>query len=164
MEESPMKIAREHSSNNGQTYFVTSQTWMRRELFRNPRWATLFLDVLRSYRPAKYLLHEFVLMRDHFHLIITPQTSLEKAVQFIKGGFSFRAKKELGSSLEVWQRGFSDHRIREAEDYQIHVSYLMGNPIRKGYCADIMEYPYSSRTAGVELDDVPQRLKPLCFR
>jgi putative transposase len=111
-----MKIAREHSSNNGQTYFVTSQTWMRRELFRNPRWAALFLDVLRSYRPAKYLLHEFVLMRDHFHLIITPQTSLEKAIQLIKGGFSFRAKKELGSGLEVWQRGFSDHRIRDAED------------------------------------------------
>ena len=158
-----MKISREHSSNNGQTYFLTSQTWMRRELFRNPRWAELFLDVLQSYRPAMYLLHEFVLMRDHFHLLITPQTSLEKAVQFVKGGFSFRAKKELGSSLEVWQRGFSDHRIRDAEDYQIHVSYLLGNPMRKGYCTGIMDYPYSSRATGVELDDVPQRLKPLCL-
>jgi len=34
-------------------------------------------------------------MPDHFHLLITPahEVSLEKAVQLIKGGFSFRAKK-----------------------------------------------------------------------
>lgn len=153
-------MTREPARNNGQTYFVTGQTWMRRGLFRNPRWAGLFLDTLQVYRPDKYLLHEFVLMTDHFHLIITPQTSLEKAVQFVKGGFSFRAKKELGSSMEVWQRGFSDHRIRDDEDYQIHVSYLLGNPIRKGYCRVVEEYPYSSRASGIELDDVPQRLKP----
>ena len=156
-----MKIQREHSSNNGQTYFVTSQTWMRRELFRNSRWAKLFLQTLQSYRPEKFLLDEFVLMPDHFHMIITPSESLEKTVQFVKGGFSYRAKKELGSSMEVWQRGFSDHRIRDVEDYQIHVSYILGNPIRKGFCSSIEEFPYCSRASGVELDDVPQRLKPL---
>lgn len=155
-----MKLKREHASNNGQTYFVTSATWMRRELFRNPRWAQLFVETVESYRPDKYLLHEFVLMPDHFHLIFTPCASLEKAVQFVKGGFSFRAKKELGSNLEVWQRGFSDHRIRDAEDYKIHVAYLLGNPVRKKYCGRIEEYPYSSRASGIELDYVPQRLKP----
>ncbi len=134
---------------------------MRRELFRNPRWAELFMRTLQAYRPEKFLLHEFVLMTDHFHLIITPQETLEKAVQFMKGGFSFRAKKELGASMEVWQRGFSDHRIGDAEDYQIHVAYIHGNPVKKNYCSRIEEYPYSSRASGVELDDVPQRLKPL---
>ena len=158
-----MKLNREHSSNNCQTYFVTSETWMRQYLFRNRRWAELFIKALSSYRPDKYLLHEFVVMPDHFHLIITPGESLEKAVQFIKGGFSFRAKRELGFRMEIWQRGFSDHRIRDAEDYQIHVAYLLGNPVRKKLCSRIEEYPYSSRVAGVELDDVPQRLKPLAW-
>jgi putative transposase len=100
-------------------------------------------------------------MTDHFHLILTPKGYLEKAIQFIKGGFSYRAKKELGSTMEVWQRGFSDHRIRDAEDYGIHVAYLLGNPVRKKYCGCIEEYPYSSRASGFEIDDVPQRLKPL---
>jgi REP element-mobilizing transposase RayT len=33
-------------------------------------------------------LHEFVIMPDHFHLIITPEERipLEKAIQYIKGG------------------------------------------------------------------------------
>jgi len=38
----------------------------------------------------KYLLHEFVLMPDHFHLLITPTSTLERALQLIRGGFSFR--------------------------------------------------------------------------
>jgi putative transposase len=38
----------------------------------------------------KYLLHEFVVMRDHFHLILTPTgITLERAMQLIKGRFSF---------------------------------------------------------------------------
>ena len=98
--------AREHATSNSQTYFVTSATWERRPLFRNPGWAELFLEVLHSYRGRAYLLHEYVLMPEHFHVIITPLTSLERAVQFVKGGFSFRAKKDLKSSMEVWQRGF----------------------------------------------------------
>ncbi len=91
-----MKPGREPARNNGQTYFVTSQTWQRRPLFLNPRWAELFLRVLDSYRGEGYLLHEYVLMPEHFHVLI-PRASLEKAVQLVKGGFSFRAKKEIGS-------------------------------------------------------------------
>jgi REP-associated tyrosine transposase len=129
-----LKPTREPATHNGQTYFVTSRTWQSRELFRNPRWAELFIDTLQNYRGKGYLLHQFVLMPDHFHVLLTPLVRLERAVQFIKGGFSFRAKKELGSSMEVWQRGFSDHRIRDAEDYAIHVAYMRGNPVRKQLC------------------------------
>jgi len=156
-----MKPVREHATNNRQTYFLTSTTWGRRGLFRDERWAKLFLEVLFHYRETGYQLHEFVLMWDHFHLIITPKTSLEKAAQFIKGGFSFRAKKELLSDLEVWQPGFSDHRIRDAEDYQIHKDYVYQNPVKRGLVSAPQDYPYSSAARTFHLDPVPQWLKPL---
>ena len=114
-----MKPAREHVTDNQQTYFVTATTWQRRALFNNARWADLFLETLQSYRGRGYLLHEYVLMPEHFHILITPVVTLERAVQFIKGGFSFRVKKELQSGMEVWQRGFSDHRIRDLQDFGI---------------------------------------------
>ena len=110
---------RERARNREQTYFVTSSTWERRHLFRTQTLAELFVVVLGQYRGSSYLLHEFVLMPDHFHLLITPGEALERAVQKIKGGFSFRVKKELGSNSEIWQRGFSDHRIRDWEDYPL---------------------------------------------
>jgi len=140
---------------------VTSSTWGRRALFQKERWARLLIDTLYHYRGSAYLLHEFLIMPDHVHVILTPRTSLEKAVQFIKGGFSYRAKKELGSNMEVWQKGFSDHRIRDASDYRIHQIYIQQNPVRKHLCERVEEYPYSSARAGFELDPAPPGLKPV---
>jgi putative transposase len=154
-----LKPAREHATNNAQTYFVTSGTWERRALFLAESWARLFFRNLQDHRDA-YLLHEFVLMPDHFHLMISPAVSLERAVQFVKGGFSYCAKLELGSSAEIWQRGFSDHRVRDDEDYEKHVHYIHLNPVKKHLCGKPSEYPYSSAFPGWKLDPIPQGLKP----
>jgi putative transposase len=129
-------------------------------LFRNPLWAELLLETLHSYRGRAYKLHEYVLMPEHFHVLITPCITLERAVQFIKGGFSFRAKKELGSSMEIWQTGFSDHRVRGIDDYANHAGYIHRNPVGRRLAESASEYPYCSAYPGTTKDDVPQWLKP----
>ncbi len=154
-----LKPAREHATNNSQTYFITSDTWERRALFLAEPWARLFFENLLSHRDT-YLLHEFILMPDHFHLMISPSIALERAVQYVKGGFSFRVKKELGSNAEVWQRGFSDHRIRDWADYEQHAYYIHLNPVKKRLCESPGLYPYSSAYPGWKLDPIPQGLKP----
>ena len=153
-----MKPTRVH---NFGTYFVTAATWERRSLFGSDPWAKLFLKTLYEYRATgKYLLHEFVLMPDHFHLIITPlDVPLERALQFIKGGFSFRAGRGLASAFEIWQKGFTDHRIRDAADYDRCREYILMNPVRARFCVEPGQYPYSSASSARVLDDVPQRLK-----
>jgi putative transposase len=158
-----LKPAREHATNNQQTYFVTATTWQRRALYQNSNWADLFLETLRSYRGRVYLLHEYVLMPEHFHIMITPTVTLERAVQFIKGGFSFRAKKELGSSMEIWQRGFSDHRIRDLVDFNVHVGYIYRNPVGRKLVESASEYPYCSAFLMSLKDDIPQWLKPQLY-
>jgi hypothetical protein len=100
-------------------------------------------------------------MPEHFHILITPAVTLERAIQFIKGGFSFRVKKELESSMEVWQIGFSDHRIRDAEDYAIHVDYIWRNPVGRKLVDSAVDYSYCSAFPGSQKDEVPQWLKPL---
>jgi putative transposase len=155
-----MKPTRAHATNAGHTYMVTSTTSDRQGHFRNERWARLFLDTLYRYRNSAYQLHEFVIMPDHIHILITPLTNLEKAVQFIKGGFSYRAKKDLGWNGEVWQKGFSDHRIRDARDYSEHIQYIRQNPVRARLCGTAEEFPYSSAHVGFELDSAPEGLKP----
>jgi len=88
-------------------YFITASTYQKQSLFQSDRMARLFLDVLQHYHlQKKYLLHEFVLMPDHFHLLITPTETLERALQLIKGGFSYRAKKELRFIGEIWQPSY----------------------------------------------------------
>ena len=155
-----MRPTHEPARNNQQTYMVTSETWGRRGLFRKERWARLFIDTLEHYRGAVYQLHAFVVMPDHFHALITPAGALERAVQFIKGGFSHRAKVELGSNMEVWQKGFSDHRIRDAADFDLHVRYIHENPVKAGFCEKASEFPHSSASDSFPVDEPPQRLKP----
>ncbi len=100
-------------------------------------------------------------MRDHFHLLMTPtEISVEKASQFIKGGFSYRVKKELGLNCEVWERGYVDHRIRDANDYWRHVEYTRQNPVKARIALTMEEYSYSSSHTGFELDPCPRGLKP----
>src|SRR6184192_3803924 len=130
------------------TFFVTTVTWQRTPLFRNPQKAELMTDVLAHYRDQKkYILHEFVIMPDHLHLLLTPAAdiSLERAVQLIKGGFSYRlgkAKRGL-----VWQESFTNHRIRDEHDYERHAGYIRMNPVRARLVERPEMYPYSSASA-----------------
>ena len=145
------------------TFFVTSVAHARNLLFKKEEMARLFLDVLQdNRRKGRFLLHEFVVMPDHFHLILTPaeDVSLEKAVQYIKGGFSFRVKKELGFQSLVWQESFTNHRIRDPEDYGHHREYIYQNPVEAGLAKTPSGYPFSSAFPGMELDPAPPGLKP----
>lgn len=63
--------------------------------------------------------------------------------------------------MEIWQIGFSDHRIRDAEDYQIHVEYIYRNPVGRKLVESASDYPYCSAFPGRSKDEVPQWLKPL---
>jgi putative transposase len=103
------------------TCFITSATFNRRRLFQVEVNANLFLETLQHYRrEGNYKLHAFVVMPDHIHLLLTPQQiTLERTIGLIKGGFSHR----LGSNLTVWQRGFTDHRIRNREELELRRDY-----------------------------------------
>ena len=92
------------------TFLVTSATYNRRRLFQLTTNADLFLETLQHYRrEGHFLLHDFVVMPEHIHLLLTPQnTTLERAVGLIKGGFSH----QIGSKFPVWQKGFTDRRAR----------------------------------------------------
>ena len=151
-------------SRTTRTFFVTSSTWGRRSLFQSERLARLFLDVLLECRAQeRYLLHEYVLMPDHFHALISvpPRVTVERAVQWIKGGFSYRAKKEAGFQGEVWQRGFSDEFIVDASGYCARCEYIRQNPVRAGLARVPEEYPYGSAGSDQKTDPMPLHLQGL---
>jgi len=154
----------EQVASNARTFFVTSSTCDKRNLLQSDRAAGLFLKVLYEYRAqGKFRLHEFVVMPDHFHLLLTvgSEISVEKAVQFIKGGFAFRAGKELGMKAPVWQKGFSEVRIVDSPAYSQIREYIRSNPVKRRLVLTPEQYPFSSAHSGFELDSRPQGLKPV---
>jgi len=109
--------------------------------------ASLFIEVLRSYmHSGKITVHDFVIMPNHVHILMTlpGEVTLEKAMQLIKGGFSFRASKELGFHGEVWQRGYSDVQIVDDQSFQQHREYIENNPVKAGLANAPDEYPFGT--------------------
>ena len=154
-----MRPTRETIRSNEFAYFVSTQTAARKPFFRHDRWARLMLSILNHYDGTGYKLHAYVVMPDHLHLLITPLESVEKLVQLIKGGFSFQAKRELEWSGEIWQPGFTDHRIRDIDDWQEHLAYISNNPVNAHLVGDGAEYEFM----GMPSIAFPQGLKPGSF-
>jgi putative transposase len=158
-----MSIPKRHATIPG-TYFVTSRTWQSRALFQVAAQCEIYIESLLKYRDqGTYQLHAFVLMPDHFHILLTPGESiaLERAVQFIKGGSAHEMAERLQMRFPVWQRGFSDHRIRDRVDYDKHLYYLLQNPVKRNLVVHPREYQWSSASGAYRMDEVPQGLKPL---
>ena len=130
---------------SARTFFVTTKTSQGRLLLQSERNATLLIDVLRSYvRAGKFRLHDFVVVPDHVHLLMTVGggMTIEKAMQFIKGGFSYRLKKECGYWGEVWQRGFSETRVENRPSLLEHREYIAANPVKAGLVDSPEKFPY----------------------
>ena len=127
------------------TFFVTTNAAAGKHLLQSERNAELFIEVLRHYvRERKFVVHDFVVMPNHVHILLTvgSEMSVEKAVQFVKGGFSYRLKKEYGYPGEVWQKGFSEVRVEDRESYLKHREYIAKNPVRDGLVREGEEFPH----------------------
>ena len=130
-------------------FFVTTKTYMGKHLLQSDRQAALLIDVLRScVLDRHFQILDFVVMPNHLHLLITlrEDMALEKAMQFVKGRFSYRVKRELGVTREVWQRGFSEVRAEGAENLERHHRYIAQNPVRAGLVRDGKPFPWCFET------------------
>jgi putative transposase len=157
-----MAIPKRHASIPG-THFVTSRTWESRKPFVAEPACQSFVEILVQYRDQEiYALHGSVLMPDHFHVLITPSqsVSLEKAVQFIKGGSARQLGQQPNMKFPVWQKGFSDHRIRDTDDFTAHAKYIEQNPVAKSLCVRPEEFRWSSASNTIKIDDPPRGLSP----
>jgi putative transposase len=67
-------------------------------------------------------------------------------MQLVKGGFSYRLKKEWGHLGEVWQRGFSETRVECRQSFIKHREYIAVNPVKAGLVERPEEFPIVSRT------------------
>jgi putative transposase len=82
-----------------------------------------------------------VVMPDHFHLLLTPLTTLERAMQLIKGDFSYRARKELGFTHEIGQPSYYDRRVRDVEEFLAFRDYIRRNSVTRGLVSDQRNAP-----------------------
>ena len=147
-----------HRTQPGATYFITTDTWQRRALFRKTEIAELVESAIFHYRDqGNYRVHRHVVMPDHIHIILTPgeTTTLEKSMQLIKGGSSREIGKRPGVRFPVWHAGFTEHQIRDQRDFDSHARYVDENPVKAHLAPTATEYRHGSAASRFTLDPWP---------
>jgi|GEM_PF-947552 len=96
-----------------------------------------------------------VVLPDHLHAIWTlpdDDTDYSTRWRLLKSRFSHwipdegvptfsqKRKAEVG----LWQRRFWEHRIRNQTDFDAHLAYCWGNPVRHRLVARAIDWPYST--------------------
>jgi putative transposase len=136
-------------------YFITTDTWQKHPLFINTALAKIVVEQIVSCRDRGfYKLHAFVLMPDHLHVLLTPgeATTVEKAMQMIKGGSAHRIGKEQPQNFPIWNSGFHDRWMRDEQEYRSSKRYIEQKPVEAKLAGSAERYEYSSASGKYVLD------------
>jgi putative transposase len=153
-----------HHTNAGWTYFVTTHSFQGVFLFQVQQTAEIIIAKILEYRDRQnFLLHDFVLMPNHLHLIVTPMlgVSPEKAMQLIKGGSSHEIHRIRGNKMEIWQAGFHESSVTSWSEYQKKRDYVQYNPVAAKLVNKVEAWAYGSASGRFVLDPIPQGLEPV---
>ncbi len=112
--------------------------------------AKMVLSALREgeSRFRRYLLHAFVVMPNHVHMLATPQVIASKWLGPLKGFTAHEANRILGTTGQTfWQDESYDHLVRDGEFERIR-RYIEWNPVKAGLASRPEDFPWSSAAVG----------------
>ncbi len=92
-----------------------------------------------------FILHAFVVMPNHVHLLLTPKAPVPKLMQGLKGPTARRSHQILKrTGRAFWQEESYDHGVRDEREFGRIRAYIEENPVRAGWVAVAQDYRWSS--------------------
>jgi len=154
-------MARKWSNQNlpGALHFVTGNLLDRIPVFKQEACCYAFLktcgDLMNEW-PSKMI--AYVLMPDHFHLVVNPRdgriTQLIGALKSLSARrivetaheMDFRREKpdDDGSTHHVWQESFKAMPLWSSWMIWQKINYIHANPVKAGLVKSAKDYPWSS--------------------
>ena len=131
----------------GQMYFLGCNLDQRRRCLEHSELAELLIRLYVAERDRGGIaLHAYVVMPDHYHVLLTLQgtTSISAVVRKAHSLFAPRCRELFGPHRRIWQRRFYDHVVRDEDDLHDKWSYIHYNPIKAGLVEDAVKYRWSS--------------------
>lgn len=95
----------------------------------------------------RYLLHAWVIMPNHVHLLITPQAPFQQITRTLKGYTAYQANRILQRTGQpFWSEESFDHWIRSDYEFGRGAEYIKNNPVKAGFVRQAGLWPWSSAT------------------
>jgi len=141
----------------GAFYHVTARGNERKPIFRSEKDRATFLAVLaRTVARHRLVLHAYVLMNNHYHLLVeTPEANLARALRDLNGVYTAifnRTHRRVGHLFQGRYKAI----LVEKDSYLLELSrYIHLNPVRALGGTRLSRYPWSSY-----LDYIGRRASP----
>jgi REP element-mobilizing transposase RayT len=129
---------------------TTGPSWLK-----DPRIAASIVETIHRGDSVLgyFILHAFVIMPNHVHLLITPKTSVPRITNGIKGSTSHQANALLSrEGQHFWQDESFDHWVRSTKEFDKIRGYIENNPVSAGLVGKPQDWPWSSSSTIVSSD------------
>jgi putative transposase len=146
-------------------YFITICVQRRLSLLATEAVHLAFREfAMRGFEEKQIAMGRYVIMPDHLHLFVSGSQEFHLAqwARMLKlvlgrvvhvapalhrstttaGETASRVSASQQRSAEIWERGFFDHLIRNAESYGQKWKYVRENPVRAGLVVRADDWPY----------------------
>jgi REP-associated tyrosine transposase len=105
---------------------------------------TMVTQILQAARDRRFAVIAYCFMPDHVHLLVEGEaedSDLPKFARAVKQrtGLAYRNAR----NRPLWQKGYFEHVLRDAELTLVVAKYILGNPVRGGLCVEPRDYPFS---------------------
>jgi REP element-mobilizing transposase RayT len=114
---------------------------------RRPEVARMVVEALRYHEQdmAHYQLHNYVVMPNHVHILITPLAPVPKVMQSLKRFTGLEGNRILGvAGRPFWQDESYDRLVRDGKEFERIARYIEMNPVVADLAAAPEEFPWSS--------------------
>ena len=115
-----------------------------------PEIATIVIDSLHFLDGNRYDLDVFCIMSNHAHVVLTPLAkengdyhALQTIMHSLKRHTARQANKILERDGAFWQDESYDHVIRDQEEWERIVKYVLNNPMKAGLVTKWEDWPWT---------------------
>jgi len=133
----------------GQIVFLTQVVKDRYAVFQKPEMVSLLRDTLHIVKEKhSFKMLAYVFLPDHFHLLIQPvgEYNFSQIMHAFKARFTrtYKRNQNISGQMNLWQKRFWDHIIRDEKDLEDHIHYIHYNPVKHGYVKEPLDWQFSS--------------------
>jgi putative transposase len=112
---------------------------------RQPEIAKMIVEAIRYRNRSIYELHNFVVMANHVHLLITLHVAVSKLTQSLKRFTAREVNRVLGQTGKpFWQDESYDRLVRDDQEFNRIAGYIEMNPVRAGVVTKPEDFQWSS--------------------
>jgi len=108
--------------------------------------ANVLQETLLKWDGERYKLISWVIMPNHCHILMTPETGFEisNIMHSIKSYTAHEANKILNRQGQFWAKEYFDRYIRDYKHFASTIKYIENNPVKARLCQLSEEWPYGS--------------------